>query len=438
VLEIEPQTLWRRRTDAHDGIGIDRVVIDQLLSLPQAKIAHGIGMPIGGTVRAPVAHRRLLHRTLREIGPAWFSEHLSFNRCAAGTTDRFAGFLLPPLQCSESIAIAADNVRDLTNLVNCPAAFETGVNYLQPSRGEIGDGEFFAAVAQAADCGILLDLHNLWVNEQNGRQPWREVLRDIPVDRVWEVHVAGGTFLDGYYLDAHCDVVPDEVLCGLEEWIGRWPNLRAVVFEILPTFVVRVGLEKIGRQLEQLSRLWRRCRIPQTCDNLPSPKMVPPIHSRGPHKRVFQWEQALVARIRESAHDSDPGIRIYRRLIADARAAAVSQLLRSTVTLLFLALGAKTCEELMESYVRDTDPQAFSEDEAVIFCEFLSAQGVKAPFLEDVRQFEFAILQVARTGQAVTLEFDNDPEMIFASLLAGKMPPENIALTTPIKITVQA
>ena len=92
----------------------------------------------------------------------------------------------------------------------------------------------------------------------------------------------------------------------------------------------------------------------------------------------------------------------------------------------------------MESYVRDTDPQAFSEDEAVIFCEFLSAQGVKAPFLEDVRQFEFAILQVARTGQAVTLEFDNDPEMIFASLLAGKMPPENIALTTPIKITVQA
>lgn len=436
MLEVEPQTLWRRRTDAHDGLGIDRVVLDQLLNLPQTRIAHGIGMPVGGTVQAPIEDQRLLNQTLREINPVWFSEHLSFNRSAMGATNRFAGFLLAPPQCEEAVAVAADNIKNLRTLVHCPIAFETGVNYLRPVAGEMTDGEFFAAVADDADCGILLDLHNLWANEQNGRQRWRDVIRDLPVDRVWEIHVAGGSLLDGYYLDAHCNVVPDQVLEGLEECIGWWPQLGAVVFEILPSFVTRVGLTKIGQQMERLSKIWSSRRASRI-EAQPRSQRVPAICSVGLHRCVSRFEQALVARIREPADDADPGIRIYGRLIDDARAATVSQLFRCTVTLLFLALGMHECDELMKSYLKANDPHPFAEDEALDFCGFLTAKAVKAPFLEDVMRFESAILRAARSGRAVTLEFDCDPELLVSSLLAGRMPPDSCGLAAPVTITVQ-
>ena len=60
-----------------------------------------------------------------------------------------------------------------------------------------------AAVAECADCGILLDLHNLFANGVNGRQSVEEFIAQLPLERVWEIHVAGGVELDGYWLDAH-------------------------------------------------------------------------------------------------------------------------------------------------------------------------------------------------------------------------------------------
>ena len=74
-----------------------------------------------------------------------------------------------------------------------PFLVETGVSYLRPRPGELSDGAYIAGVAERADCGILLDLHNLLTNERNGRQPVSEVLDELPLERVLEVHVAGGS-----------------------------------------------------------------------------------------------------------------------------------------------------------------------------------------------------------------------------------------------------
>ena len=84
-----------------------------------------------------------------------------------------------------------------------PFLIETGVNYLQPRPGELSDGAYIASVADSSDCAILLDLHNLLANERNGREPVSDVLSDLPLERVLEVHITGGFEFDGYYLDAH-------------------------------------------------------------------------------------------------------------------------------------------------------------------------------------------------------------------------------------------
>ena len=88
------------------------------------------------------------------------------------------------------------------------------------------DGEFFAAVAEEAECGILLDLHNLYCNEKNGRSRLRDVLGAMPMDRVWEVHLAGGQEQGRFYLDGHPIDAGD-----VFETVG---SLGVEVAEILP------------------------------------------------------------------------------------------------------------------------------------------------------------------------------------------------------------
>lgn len=113
-----------------------------------------------------------------------------------------------------------------------PFAVETGVNYLHPRAEELPDGAFVAGVAMAADCGILLDLHNVWTNERNGRQAVDDFVAQIPLERVWEVHLAGGSELEGYWLGSHSGGIPDELHALAARVIPQLPNLRALIFEI--------------------------------------------------------------------------------------------------------------------------------------------------------------------------------------------------------------
>jgi hypothetical protein len=331
-----------------------------------------------------------------------------------------AGFLLPPQQTIDAVAVAAHNIRDLAARVALPMAFETGVNYLKTCPGELEDGEFFASVARCADCGILLDLHNLWVNERNGRQALHEVVTSLPPERIWEIHVAGGTDLDGFALDSHAALIPDRLLADLEDLLNRLPCVCAVVFEVLPAYVARIGLDAIARQLEILRTMWDRRTLTSVAQPTPTKGTV--ALSDISLDRVRASEIALVSKICSDDKPADPSIALYRRLIADFRSGAVTQCLQATITLLFLTLGKERCETLMSEYLCSTDPQAFAEDEASEFCKFIASRQITVPFLHEVAAFESAVVAAARGGHAAVVEFEHDPELLFAELLQGRLP----------------
>jgi uncharacterized protein len=436
VVEIEPQTLWRRRNDPERRIVLDEAALDAILSLPQGKIAHGIGMPLSGTVEPPEPDQKLLAHTLNELRPLWFSEHLSFNRTFADPSTRFAGFLLPPPQTEDCVALAAENIVRVSKRTGLPVAFETGVNYLRPSEHEMRDGKFFAEVAKRADCGILLDLCNLWVNERNNRQPWRSVLADLPRERVWEIHLAGGSMLDGMHLDSHSGLISDAVLDALEETVNQLPNLGALIFEILPNYIPRVGLDSISRQLERLGMIWNRRSGASGLGSEISPASNPAV-AVNVHECTSVWERCLAERIRDNFSDPDPGIGIYRRLIADARSAAVAQCLQATVRLLFLTLGAEQCEALMEDYLHETEAQQFPDDEALGFCEFLLKRELKLPYLEDVLTFERAAVLAAQGSERSIVRFRHDPELLFGKLMEGQLPVGLQPLDVPAEVCIE-
>jgi len=181
VIEVEPETLWTATADPAAPYRPDRSALARLCALPQPKLVHGVGFPVGGSRPPDPLHLPPFVDGIDILGAPWASEHLAFNR-AEGPEGPFAtGFLLPPLQTPAGVAAAAASIRAVAGRLPVPFAVETGVNYLQPRAGEMSDGAFMAAVTAAADCGIVLDLHNLWANQRNGRQRLEEVLAELPL-----------------------------------------------------------------------------------------------------------------------------------------------------------------------------------------------------------------------------------------------------------------
>jgi uncharacterized protein (UPF0276 family) len=254
VAEAEPSSFWIKAPGAAGAVRSNPEALDRIAALPQAKLLHGVGYPVGGTCcdqEEPVAE---LRRWARQLDVPWTSEHLSFNETEAGA----AGFLLPPCQSEAGVDLAAANIRRRASLLDRPFAFETGVNYLPVQPGEMADGDFFAAVAEAADCHILLDLHNLWANERNGRGRVRDVVAALPLDRICEIHLAGGLVKDGYWLDAHSGPVPPELLALAAEIMPDLPAVGAILFELAPQHLGNVAAADFLGQIEALHLLWER------------------------------------------------------------------------------------------------------------------------------------------------------------------------------------
>ncbi|MBO0883788.1 MAG: DUF692 family protein [Mycobacterium sp.] len=430
-MELEPQTLWEKTS--HKGVWRYRpnqALIDRVAAYPLAKLMHGIGQPLGGTVADPVGHLALLKSTADLLDAVWVSEHLSFNRIATPAGVIESGFLLPPHQDAGSVRIAARNVTDYRSALQRPVAFETGVNYLQPQGDELSDGAFWRTIADGADCGILLDLHNLWCNELNGRQRVLDVIDQLPLERVWEIHLAGGMAQSGYWLDAHSGRVPEPLIDLAAQVIPRLPNLGAVMFELLPEHFDSVGPDGVAEQIAELSSLWklrspapgpciqqtRHCGEPTRDDMTAAHNWEASLHGaiRGKRPRHHQWLTA------------DPGVTIYRELVSDFRRAALAQTMRYTITLLLLGLGRRNTSELLESYFATCPAQMYRAVEAHNFACFLEARPsllAGTRYLPDVLGFEHALIRASILGEQSHVKWTADPTEILQALDRGQLPP---------------
>nr|WP_255428086.1 DUF692 family multinuclear iron-containing protein [Ramlibacter cellulosilyticus] len=382
---------------------------------------HGVGHPVGGTVQDPVDPWDLLHHAVRALQPAWVSEHLSFNRVGREEGIRHAGFLFPPAQTAAAVRVAASNIIAYARRLGCPAAFETGVNYLRPRASDMGDGEFFAAVAQASGAGILLDVHNLWCNECNGRESVAEVVATLPLDRVWEIHFAGGMEHSGFRLDAHSGRVPPQVIDIAAALIPRLPRLGALVFEILPEHVPAIGLDGVMRELARLQELWA-LRSPTNVQVPSSPACTP---SRSDFDEVARWEGSLFDAVTGNADPEDRGCALLRGLVDDARRGSLARALRYTTTCLLGALGDRGFGELFAAYCRTHAPEPFASVEAERFAGFLRTRidgGLCVPYLDEVLAFEHGLLRATLLGASSEVRWSVDPTMLIESLEAGTLP----------------
>ena len=250
VAEVEPQALWTKATTPGALPRGSPIELRALTTLPQRMLTHGVGYPLGGTICDQQRHIEEYRRWTEELGSPWTSEHLSVLEVDGADGARPCGFLMPPLQTDAEVELAARNIVGRAAALGRPLAFETGVNYFDRRDFEMPDGAFFAAIAEAADCEILLDLTNLWVNHKNGRAAIGDVLEELPLERVWEMHLAGIEFAHGHWLDAHSGAIDPDLAALAREVVPSLPNLGAIIFEIAPDRLAGFGAAALLREME--------------------------------------------------------------------------------------------------------------------------------------------------------------------------------------------
>jgi uncharacterized protein (UPF0276 family) len=138
------------------------------------------------------------------------------------------------------VATVAANVAELRRaLPGLPLLLENIAYPFALPGAEMSEADFVRAVIEETDAGLLLDLENVHANARNHGYDPIEHLESLPLERVVEVHLAGGVERDGAYVDSHTNPVP-EASWSLLQWLSPRAPIRAVVIERddnLPPFV---------------------------------------------------------------------------------------------------------------------------------------------------------------------------------------------------------
>ncbi|WP_295673417.1 DUF692 family multinuclear iron-containing protein, partial [uncultured Mucilaginibacter sp.] len=360
--------------------------------------------------------------------PQWISEHLSFNLFNDAGREINSGFLLPPLQTIEGVKIAAANIRHYRDEMGLPFAFETGANYLKPRKDEIPDGLFVRKVAEEADCHILLDLHNILVNQRNGRQSVREFLKCLPYERVIELHVGGGIYYKDFYLDAHSGPSDAELFSILEEVVGKLPNLKALMFEIDPESFTKVPQSVTTNQLNTMRQIWDKRGYYQK-KHKTKPAVCPETGTEA-NITVAEWENTLGKMVLGKPVDNDlskellhdKGIAIIKDMVFNFRGSVLISTLKFSTRLLRLSVG----EAVFNSYVNDffdlAAPELLPVVAAEQFSAYITSNKIIVPYLDKILEYELAAIHTAIDKQKRTVNFDFDPAPLFTALQCARMP----------------
>jgi len=170
-------------------------------------VMHGVSMSIGGTDPLNRDYLRRLKTLAERIEPQWISDHL----CWTGFAGRQLHDLLPLPYTEEAIAHVAGRVMQVQEYLGRRILLENVSSYVTYRHSAMSEWEFLRAVAERADCLILLDVNNVYVSATNHGFDPEAYLEGVPPDRVYQFHLAGHSHNGGIVVDTHDHDVPDPV-----------------------------------------------------------------------------------------------------------------------------------------------------------------------------------------------------------------------------------
>lgn len=168
---------------------------------------HGVSLSIGSSDSLNVDYLRDVRSLARRFDVAWVSDHL----CWTGVGGINLHDLMPLPYTEEALAHVVERVSRVQDILGRRLLLENVSSYVSYAHSQMTEWEFLAEVAQRADCLLLLDVNNVYVSSANHGFDAHTYLKNIPVERVQQLHLAGHSRQGGYLIDTHDAPVAEPV-----------------------------------------------------------------------------------------------------------------------------------------------------------------------------------------------------------------------------------
>ncbi|HXG20036.1 MAG TPA: DUF692 domain-containing protein [Methylomirabilota bacterium] len=203
-------------------------------------VFHGVSLSLGSTDPLNGAYLSDLQELIRRYEPAWVSDHV----CWGSVGGHYAHDLLPLPYTEEALALVVAKIQQVQEKLGRQILVENVSSYLTYTHSTMPEWEFLAEIAKRADCGVLLDVNNIYVSAYNHQFDPRLYIDAIPAERVGQIHLAGHSDKGAYLFDTHDGPVIEPVWelyrravqrCGrvstLVEWDDQIPEFEVVCAE---------------------------------------------------------------------------------------------------------------------------------------------------------------------------------------------------------------
>jgi uncharacterized protein (UPF0276 family) len=211
-------------------------------------VLHGVSMNLGGADTLDERHLDALDALVRRFEPSWVSEHL----CWGASGRHYAHDLLPLPYTEEALGVVVERIGRVQDRLGRRILVENVSSYVAFAHSAMPEWTFLGAVAEAADCGILLDVNNLYVSAVNHGFSPDAYLAGLPLGRVGQIHLAGHSDAGELLIDTHDHPVPSPVWALYRAAVGRFGPVSTLIEwdDRIPPFATLVDEAERARALE--------------------------------------------------------------------------------------------------------------------------------------------------------------------------------------------
>ena len=214
-------------------------------------VCHGLSLSLGSTDPLDEKFIREVKQFMAEHNIKFYSEHLSYSSKKGHLYD-----LMPIPFTLEAVRHVAERIKRVQDILEQKIAVENVSYYAAPGQ-EMTEIDFFNAVVEEADCNILIDINNIYVNSVNHQYDAEDFLKAIPAQRIAYAHIAGHyAVADDFLVDTHGAEIVDPVwwlLGKAYELYGAFPTLLERDFNLPPI----AELLKEDNTIRTMQRAWQ-------------------------------------------------------------------------------------------------------------------------------------------------------------------------------------
>lgn len=250
-IEVTPDAIAEKTPDGSIRLHAESMADLKAINKDVKIILHGIGLSIASHDGYNQEYIKLLDTMFDQLDITWHSEHLAYTQ----VDGKYLGTMLAVPKTQEMLDIICERIKTIMRRYPVPFMLENVVHLLPDYPGDFTDAQFLNHLIHQTGCGLLMDAYNLECDAQNHGFDIDAFLAELDTTKIKEMHLAGGTELDGILVDVHSRATRDSTLKIAQKIMAKSPNLEVITYEILPQAIPQMGFDGISGELTRLRSL---------------------------------------------------------------------------------------------------------------------------------------------------------------------------------------